>query len=109
MAQNENHGHGAHHVTPAKTYFLVYASLLVLTILTVAVSRIDLGHLNMVVAMLVATVKASIVALYFMGLKYEGKLNRVVFCSGFFFLIILFAFTAMDIFSRTNLINLFGK
>jgi cytochrome c oxidase subunit 4 len=88
---------------------VVYVTLLILTIITVAVSRIDLGALNMFVAMFVASVKAAIVALWFMHLKYENKLNRVVFASGFFFLLVMFAFSAIDIFSRGNFLNIYGK
>ena len=100
---------GEHHVTPFKTYITVFASLFVLTIITVAISRVDLGALNMVVAMGVASVKAAIVVLWFMHQKYESNLNRVVFASGFFFLLLMFAFSAADIFTRDYLTSTFGQ
>ena len=97
-----------HHVTPFKTYMVIYVSLLVLTVITVAISRVELGVLNMPVAMLVASVKAALVVLWFMHQKYENNLNRVVFASAFFFLLLMFGFTAADTFTREFFINTFG-
>ena len=78
--------------------------LLVLTVLTVAVAKpvtgVDFGFLNTFIAMLIATVKASLVLAIFMHLKYDNKLNLMVFLTGVFFLLVLFAFTYTDIVSR---------
>jgi len=73
---NENHsahseGHHGHFVVPAAAYVAVFVALLILTVVTVAVAQVDLGPANMPVAMLVATMKASLVALIFMQLKYD--------------------------------------
>jgi cytochrome c oxidase subunit 4 len=57
-----------------RTYFTVYAALIVLTVVTVLVSYVNLGLLNVVVALLIASVKASLVALFFMHLKSEDRL-----------------------------------
>ena len=57
-----------------RTYFIVYAALIVLTVVTVLVSYVNLGLLNVVVALLIASVKASLVALFFMHLKSEDRL-----------------------------------
>lgn len=67
--------HELGHIIPKKTYLNILIILLVLTIITVAVSRVDFGALNLVVAMLVASVKAGLVGLYFMHLKYEDKVT----------------------------------
>ena len=98
-----------HHITPFKTYLVVYISLLILTIITVTVSRIDLGmsFMNVIVAMLIASAKAMIVVLWFMHQKYETTLNRVTFFLAFFFVFIFFIFSAIDVFTRDFLINTF--
>ncbi|WCL48496.1 cytochrome C oxidase subunit IV family protein [Leptospira sp. GIMC2001] len=89
-----------HHIISAKTYLMVFGALIVGTIITVWVAGFDFGAWNMVIAMLVATAKASLVLLYFMHLKYDTNLNRVIFLSAFFFLVLLFAFSFGDIMSR---------
>ncbi len=63
------------HVLPLKTYKTVLGALLILTIITVAVSRVDFGTMNLVVAMVVASIKAVLVALFFMHLKYESPIT----------------------------------
>ncbi|WP_411821642.1 cytochrome C oxidase subunit IV family protein [Leptospira sp. 'Mane'] len=89
-----------HHVIPIKTYIYVLLGLFLGTFITVWVAQYDLGKLNMIVAMGVATCKAFFVLAYFMHLKYDNMLNRVIFLSAFAFLALLFAFTAGDIASR---------
>lgn len=83
-----------------KTYRNVLITLLTLTVITVAVARIDLGILNIVIAIGIATVKGSLVCLYFMHLKYDNKLNQVVFASAFAFLILFAALTLSDLLMR---------
>lgn len=89
-----------HHIISIGTYALVLIALFVGTVITVAVSYVDLGKLNMVVAMGVASVKAFFVLAYFMHLKYDNMLNRVIFLSAFGFLALLFAFSMVDIITR---------
>lgn len=70
-------GHSEHdlgHIIPYKVYVNVLLILLFLTIITVAASRVDFGSMNLVVALLIASVKAGIVGMYFMHLKYENPL-----------------------------------
>lgn len=67
----DSHSHELGHILPFKVYASVFGALLVLTVITVAASRVDFGNWNLVVAMLIASVKAMIVALFFMHLKYE--------------------------------------
>ncbi len=89
-----------HHILPMKIYVSVFATLLVLTALTVLVAQFDFGALNGLIAMTVATVKATLVALYFMHLKYDDKANAACLIAGFSFLILFYVFTAVDVFSR---------
>jgi caa(3)-type oxidase subunit IV len=75
-------------------------TLLILTAVTVWSSRFDLGVLNFPLAMFIATTKALLVCLFFMGLKYDHKENSVIFATSFLFLLIFVGFTASDIFFR---------
>ena len=75
---NANNGHGhtehhEHHVIPLGLYFKVIAILLVLTVVTVAASRVNFGPWNTVIAMAIASVKAVFVLAFFMHLKYERR------------------------------------
>lgn len=94
----------SHHITPFSTYIKIFGGLMVLTVLTVGVSShvtgIHIGALNAAIAMAIATLKAALVMAFFMHLKYEGMLNRVIFGSAFFFLVVLYFFCVVDIFTR---------
>ena len=98
MAQNT--AHTEHHVIPMKVYFAVFSALIVLTILTVVAHEMHLGVLAAPIAFLIATAKALLVLGYFMHLKYDNMMNRVIFGSGFFFLVLLFLFCFADISTR---------
>jgi len=70
------HSHSEeHHLTSYKTYILVWILLMVMTAITVYVSYVDLGLFNIVIAMSVASIKASVVALFFMHLKFEDGIT----------------------------------
>ena len=88
------------HIVPFKTYFLVLISLLVLTVITVGVAQIDFGALNAFFAMLIATIKAGLVLLYFMHLKYDDKIYGLIFGTAVFIVAILFLFSKLDILTR---------
>jgi cytochrome c oxidase subunit 4 len=89
------------HVVPVKTYVLVFFALLVLTGLTTGVAFIDLGaEVNTIVALTIAVVKALLVILFFMHVKYSGGLTKMVIVAGFFFLALLIAFTLADELTR---------
>jgi cytochrome c oxidase subunit 4 len=76
--------------------------LLILTALTVKAAFIDLGAFNPVVALLIATIKATLVVLYFMHVKGASeKLTGVVVLSGFFFLAILLSLSLADYLTRS--------
>ena len=77
------------HVAPKSQLFAVFAALMVFTVATVLVSRVDLGNLNLPVAMAVAVTKALLVILIFMEVKFSPKLVQVTAAAGFLFLGIL--------------------
>ena len=89
------------HVVPRKTYFLIFGGLMVLTGLTVWVATFDLGRWNAIAALSIAVVKATLVVLYFMHVRYSSKLTWVFVCAGVIWLIILFGFTLSDFLTRT--------
>ncbi len=95
-----NHQEGGHHIVSSAILAKVCGALLVLTILTVATSRMHLGLMAAPVAFAIAAVKAFLVMAFFMGLKYEAKMNKIIFATGFFFLALLFVFCALDIYTR---------
>ena len=88
------------HIVPLKVYIRVIGALLVLTVLTVAVAQVDFGFLNVVMAMGIATVKAGLVLLFFMHLKYDNLLFPVIFLISVFFLLVLFLFCELDVLTR---------
>ena len=88
------------HVAPIKLYLGIFGSLMVLTAITIAVSFINLGSLNFPLALAIAIVKATLVILFFMHLKYSSRLTKLVCGSAFFFLIVLFGLTMSDYLSR---------
>jgi cytochrome c oxidase subunit IV len=87
--------------SPLPTYFGVWIALLVGTILTYEVAKIDLGAFNSAVALIIATTKALLVALFFMHLKGASeKLLKLVVISTVFFLFILMALSMADYATR---------
>lgn len=97
----EHHGHGQDHVPhvlPLKTYLMTWGALIVLTVITVAVSYVDFGSpsVNLFVALLVAATKAALVSLVFMHLWFDNKINSIIFASALVFLAIFIGFTMFD-------------
>ncbi len=89
---------------PSSTGFYVALgiSLLVLTAVTVGAAFVNLGPFNPVVALLIATIKATLVVLFFMHVKGASeKMTAVVVISGFFFLAILLSLSMADYLTRT--------
>ena|SRR5689334_16747019 len=85
------------------TYFLVFVALMIGTALTVAVTYVHLGWLNLPVALAIAVTKAMLVILFFMHLKDHPKLIKVTFAAAFFFFLILVAHTLSDYLSRPTM------
>jgi len=88
-------------IISAKVYFTVWAALMCLTVTTAAVSYLDLGALSIVVALIIATLKGSLVVLFFMHAKYiDVKTTVLVIVAGFFWLTILLLMTMTDYITR---------
>lgn len=93
-------GDHGHHILSNEVGRRIFVSLLIFTIITVIASRINFGPLNFPIAMFIATTKALMVILFFMGLKYDDRENRTIFGSSFVFFAIFVVLTACDIFTR---------
>jgi cytochrome c oxidase subunit 4 len=94
-------GHGEHHgfahTTPLPLLFGILGALLVLTVLTVSVTSIDLGAQgNLVVAMVIATVKAGLVVTYFMHLRWDRLFHLILFLTSVLFLILFLSMSITD-------------
>ena len=84
----------------ARLYYMIFAALLVLTAATVGVTYIELGRLNLVIALLIAFTKATLVVLFFMQVKTSSLLTKLFVSSGIFWLGILILLTFSDYMSR---------
>jgi cytochrome c oxidase subunit 4 len=89
-----------HPVVPVKLYALVFGSLIALTFLTTAISKIDLGEYNFIVAMTIAVIKAMLVILFFMHVKQSSSMTKLFVAAGFFWMAILIVFVLSDYLSR---------
>jgi cytochrome c oxidase subunit 4 len=98
LAQVEEHEH--QHIVPRSVYIFVFTALMVLTAATVAVAYVDLGRLNVGVALAVAIVKATLVVLFFMHVKYSSRLVQLVVVASVVWLVILFGITLSDYITR---------
>jgi caa(3)-type oxidase subunit IV len=88
------------HAVPIRIYAVIFATLLLLTLVTVDVAFYNFGAMNIGIALAVATTKATLVILYFMHVRYAPPLTAVFAGIGFVYLIILIAFTLSDFLSR---------
>jgi cytochrome c oxidase subunit 4 len=89
------------HILSSKLYWAIWAVLIVLTGVTAWVATIDLGPLNTIVALVIASGKALLVVLFFMHVKYTSeKMTRAVIISALFWLLILLGLSLTDYFIR---------
>jgi len=88
------------HIIPYRTLVIVWAALLSLTILTVAASRIDLGALNIWVALGIACSKSALVISFFMHMKYENRLFKIFLFIALTTLAVFIGFTFFDVLYR---------
>ncbi len=99
MSHAPEAGHGTDHVPhvlPLTTYLKIFAALLALTAVTVAVSYVNVGAWNIVIALGVATTKAALVAAVFMHLWYDNKFNALVLGTAALFLTVMLTLTLAD-------------
>ncbi len=101
MSTHTEHSHGHDH--GAGVYVKTLLALLFLTIVTVGASYIDFGAGNVVIALFIATIKASLVALFFMHLKDDKPVNGIIAVAGFLFLGIFLMFDFIDFGTRVPL------
>lgn len=106
MRHNENkvdETHAAHHIVSATTYFIVLVALLFFTFLTVVVAYHNFGGLwNLVIALGIATLKAFIVAMWFMHVRFSGRLIQLTIVTALLFLALMIFGTLMDVWTRHN-------
>ncbi|HET6930869.1 MAG TPA: cytochrome C oxidase subunit IV family protein [Candidatus Acidoferrum sp.] len=95
------HEHTEHIVSPGM-YLAIITTLLILTGLTVAAAFVNLGRFNIFVALLIATVKATLVVLIFMHAKYAPERTKLVIIAGIFWLALLLFMTLSDYASRVD-------
>ena len=89
------------HIVPVRVYITIFMVLLVGTALTVAAAFVDFPwRLNTIVALTIATIKATFVVLYFMHVRYSSRLIWVIMAAALFWMAILFAFTFSDYMTR---------
>lgn len=85
------------HITEYKTFAIILGLLFILTGITVGASYVDLGHLNVWIALFIASTKSTLVLLYFMHLKYESGVIKWSFISTVIVLGVMISFTFWDV------------
>ncbi|MGD0674235.1 MAG: cytochrome C oxidase subunit IV family protein [Polyangiaceae bacterium] len=96
------------HVSSVQFYCGIFAALVLLTFATVKVSYYDFGSLNIIVALLIATVKASLVAAFFMHLRHDSLFNTLALLASIFFLALFILLTYDDLGRRGQLDPAYG-
>ena len=92
--------HAEHHIVTPFQYLLVFATLLVGTGITVGAAYIDLGPLNPIIALAIASFKAVVVILFFMHVYFQSRLIKMTVAAGFFTFLVLITMTLADYISR---------
>lgn len=88
------------HIVKPPIYITIFLTLLVFTALTTAISFIDLGVFNAVIALAIACTKASLVVLFFMHIHYSSRLLKLTVAAGLFTFLLLISLTMTDYISR---------
>jgi cytochrome c oxidase subunit 4 len=88
------------HIVPVRLYVVIWAALMIFTALTVFAASIELHVFNIVLALLIATIKGTLVVLFFMHLRYSTKLTMVTVVAAMFFLFLLLGLTMTDYLTR---------
>ena len=91
------------HISSVPFYVVVFIALVFLTIATVGQSYVDLGKLNLIAVIAIATMKASLVVTFFMHLKWDNRFNALIFLSTIFFIGVFFTYTLNDTDKRGEL------
>ena len=93
----ETHHDGYAHVSPLSQLVLILCILLFFTFLTVAATWVDLGAWNLWIGMIIATIKAVLVAMYFMHLRFDSLFNTIIFFTGIVLLALFIGITLTDV------------
>ncbi len=88
------------HIFSVRTNLIIFGLLMLLLVLTVGVAYLDLGSLGLAIALLIATVKAVLILLYFMHVRFSNPLTWVFSTAAFFWLAIMLFFTFNDYYTR---------
>ena len=96
LDEGDHAAHGLAHVIPARVLIAVFLALVLLTVITVAVTFVPTGRFEIWISLGIATVKAGLVAAYFMHLRYDNSLNAVVFLLGLLFIALFLGLTLID-------------
>ena len=97
---NSGHTENHQHIVSPITYLMIFGALLVGTALTIGASYLELGAWNPVIAILIAVVKATLVVLFFMHIKYSSRLMKLTVGAGIFTFLILVGMSLSDYISR---------
>lgn len=97
--------HDGPHIVPKSVLLKVFGGLILLTIITVGAAYVPLGPLTVPVAIGIAVVKASLVVLFFMHLKYDNPVNALTFTIGTIFVVVFITITLLDTAFRGDLGN----
>ena len=104
LSQHDQNLHDFHdnldHIVSPRIYVIVGGTLLLFTGITVWASYLELGVFNPIVALFIAVVKATIVVLFFMHVKYSSKLTKLTVAGGLFTFLVLVGMTLADYFTR---------
>lgn len=101
-SHDHGHGHGephplVGHLVPYSTLLATGFALLVLTVITVAARYVDLGEANIYLAIGIAVVKATLVSLFFMHLRWDRPFNLMVLVGSMLFVVLMMIFCMMDV------------
>ena len=97
------------HIISLKTYTAVFLSLIFLTIVTLISAQYDFGSFNIILALLIASFKSSLVLLFFMHLYYDNKINLAFILGSVLCLALFIAFTMIDVTRRHDIYDIKGK
>jgi len=92
----DDHGHGIGHVVTMKILLGTWLTLMALTIITVLAARVHFGQFNLVIALAIATIKATLVAMFFMHLRWDKPFHALVVISGILAALLFVGFAFMD-------------
>lgn len=93
---HDEHGPDGHHVMSLPMMFGIFGALIFFTALTVAVGQFSLGRWEILITMMIATTKATLVALFFMHLLYDRPFNAMMFSFSLFFVALFLGIVLMD-------------